>query len=87
LAGRGHEVAIITPRKAIDAEISTRLSPAVKVCESALTLRPRARLIYQARLSISMARVVPASDVVVATHTPTLVPTLMATFGNSQRRL
>jgi glycosyltransferase involved in cell wall biosynthesis len=87
LAGRGHQVNIVVPHSAIDAEIEAGVSPAVVLCESQLPLCPRAGLFYQARLAISLAQAIPSSDLVIATHTPTIVPTIMATLTRPQRRL
>jgi glycosyltransferase involved in cell wall biosynthesis len=87
LAGRGHSVSIVTPCSAIDPEIRAMLSPDVAVRESALTLKPRAGLIYQACLALSLAQAIPSSDLVIATHTPTIVPTIVATLTRPQCRL
>ena len=87
LAGRGHQVNIVVPHAAIDAETEAGVSPAVALCESQLPLCPRAGFFYQARLAISLAQAIPSSDLVIATHTPTIVPTIMATLTRPQRRL
>lgn len=87
LTERGHQVSIVTPRDAVDPEIDVRISPAVHVHQSELTLKPRAGIVYQMRLALSLARSIPQNDVVIATHTPTLVPTILSSLGRSRRRL
>jgi glycosyltransferase involved in cell wall biosynthesis len=85
LAARGHHVSLVAPRDTLDAEIGRRLAAQVEVQYARLSLPTRSG-VAAARLAWSLAQVVPPADVVIATHTPTIVPVLLATRRRSERR-
>lgn len=79
LTARGHQIALIIPGGASDADMERETHPSVKIIESNVPFREDATALYQLRLSWSMARAVPPSDIVISTHTPTTVPGFLST--------
>jgi glycosyltransferase involved in cell wall biosynthesis len=86
LAARGHHVSLVAPRDTLDADIGRRLAAKVEVHYSRSSLPTRSGVAAQARLAWSLARAIPPVDRVIATHTPTIVPVLMATRRRSEQR-
>ncbi|MCC6165588.1 MAG: glycosyltransferase family 4 protein [Caldilineaceae bacterium] len=78
LAARGHTVTLIIPAGSCDAGMAREIAPAVTMVASAMQ-RPGRSLAQHMRLAWSLARAVPPSDVVIATHTPTTVPGYIST--------
>ncbi|MCB0092102.1 MAG: glycosyltransferase family 4 protein [Caldilineaceae bacterium] len=87
LAARGHVVTLVTPGGSIDPALLLTISPQIRVLECQAVL-PRSRNpLALLRLIINMARITPPSDILVSTHTPTTVPTLLASvWGRKGRR-
>ncbi len=82
LARRGHRITLVAPATTVDPAIQVKLDRAVHVVESRRAL-PLAKssslnLLESLRLIWSLARAVPPCDVIVATHTPTVVPARLA---------
>lgn len=77
LSNRGHQVALIIPKGAVDKKIEGEIDQAVKIypANSPLTRKNPIELMW---LTWQMARVVPKSDVIIATHTPTTAVSLFA---------
>jgi len=71
LAQRGHQIALVMPRGTVDADILSELDSRVEVRQSRVALGTQPSLAGLLRLTWSMARTVPPSDVVISTHTPT----------------
>ena len=71
LAQRGHQIALVMPRGTVDADILSELNSHVEVRQSRGALGTQPGLVGLLRLTWSMARTVPPSDVVISTHTPT----------------
>lgn len=84
LSKRGHALSIVIPKGTVSPELGNLLDPSVVIREARRPLMKPIGAIDQARLAISMARAVPKSDVIVATHTPTTIVSLIA--GNILRR-
>lgn len=86
LAARGHQVNLVTPRGACAPEVTQRIARGVTVCESAASLGARHNLVTRLRLMWSLWRALPPSDIIIATHTPTIVPVCLATLGRRSQR-
>jgi glycosyltransferase involved in cell wall biosynthesis len=86
LAARGHHVSLVAPRSTGDPEITRSIAPTVQVCESRRPLNAQSGGPGQLRLAWSLAQAIPCSEVVVATHTPTIVPVCLATLRHRPRR-
>lgn len=78
LAEKGHRVQIVIPKNAIDPEIAALLSPSVPVIHARHPLSRSAGLLDKILITLSMTAAVPRCDVLVATHTPTTLVTLLA---------
>lgn len=82
LAARGHETAIVIPKGAIDPEMAAAVRPGLAIVEAKVPLhRPAERhttTTERIRLALAMAQAVPRSDVLIATHTPTTLVSLLA---------
>ena len=86
-AQRGHEVTLVTPRGTIDPVIRNKVNSLVRIRESSFA-QSRGPQYYQwLRLSWSLANAVPASDVIVTTHTPTTVPGFFASKLGAKGKL
>jgi glycosyltransferase involved in cell wall biosynthesis len=79
LAKRGHEVALVVPGRAVDGEMADKVQPDVALLESAAQRAESDTAVDHLWLAWSLAQTVPVSDVVLSTHTPTTVVTLLAT--------
>lgn len=78
LARQGHTIYLVTPGGTVDLTHLPPLTGGVTVIESKVARRTRPSLPDHLRLSWSLGRAVPASDVVISTHTPTTVPAWLA---------
>jgi glycosyltransferase involved in cell wall biosynthesis len=78
LARRGHTISIVTPGGAVDEIIAGELDPQVTVLETARGWSDTRYDLGKVLLAWQLARAVPDSDVVMATHTPTTVPAWLA---------
>jgi len=76
----GYDVTLVVPGGMIDAAQRSKLHSAVSVRESRRKLSPKHSLVALALLSFSIAQTIPRSDVVIATHTPTVVPVALASL-------
>lgn len=79
LAERGHTIALVIPGGTNDRDMASELHHAVQCIESEAPRLNDASVFHQARLSWSMARAVPHSDLIISTHTPTTVPGFLST--------
>jgi glycosyltransferase involved in cell wall biosynthesis len=78
LAARGHAVSLVTPAGTMDADVAAEIDEPVRVITSRVPLTEGMSPWHMARLSWSLARAVPRSDIVMSTHTPTTAATLLA---------
>lgn len=78
LAARGHEVALVLPRGTADAAMAAHVAPAVTLRTSQVPGGRGLSSMQLTRLAFSLARAVPASDLLVSTHTPTTLPAFIA---------
>jgi glycosyltransferase involved in cell wall biosynthesis len=78
LTARGHRVTLVTPGGTLDPDMLNELVSAVVVRQSRVARRPRLNIMQMVRLTWSLAQAVPPSDVVISTHTPTTVASLLA---------
>ena len=78
LAWRGHMISIVTPGGMVDEIIAGELDPQVTVLETVRGWSDTRYDLGKVLLAWQLARAVPDSDVVMATHTPTTVPTWLA---------
>ena len=80
LAARHHPVRLIVPHGTVDESLKLDLAESVVVIESNISLPTLFRPWTLLRLAYSLAAVTPPSDVLVATHTPTVVSVLWASM-------
>jgi glycosyltransferase involved in cell wall biosynthesis len=78
LIERGYRVTFVTSAGDPDGEVQEKLSPQAVVRQGRLSLEQATGLVPKARLAWQMARLVPPSDVLIATHTPAVAPALLA---------
>lgn len=79
LVERGHSVNLVTPANSIDADIQRMLAGDVKIITAARPLPSGRSPLALARLTGSLTAAIPPADVVVATHTPTVLPVFLHT--------
>ncbi|MFZ1768642.1 MAG: glycosyltransferase family 4 protein, partial [Caldilinea sp.] len=79
LAIRGHQIGLVIPGDASDADMEKELYASVQLIESRKPRIENANAAYQFLLSWSMAQAVPLSDIVISTHTPTTASGFMST--------
>ncbi len=82
LSARGHDTAIVIPRGAVDPEMAAAVRDGLRIIEAGYPLHKpavqRTTFYDRARIALAMAAAVPPSDVLVATHTPTTLVSLLA---------
>lgn len=81
LAQRGHMVTIVYPKDASSDDMIAALHGAVQRVESSLPLEAGRTALGKLRLAASLAVALPAADVLIVTHTPTVLPVLLRTFA------
>jgi glycosyltransferase involved in cell wall biosynthesis len=86
LAARGHQVALVMPRGASAPDMVQRVTRDVTLCESKASLSTRRSVLSHWRLAWSLRQALPPGDVIIATHTPTIVPVCLATLGRRSQR-
>lgn len=86
LAARGHAITLVTPGGTVDPALREMLAAGVELSEIRTPLPAKPTPLSLLRLVLALARAIPRSDVLVATHTPTVVPTLLAARTNSGAR-
>lgn len=86
LAARGHQVSLVTPADSVDDEIRNMTADGVEIVTAARPLPERRSSLSLARLAASLAAAIPPADVVIATHTPTVVPVLFHTRTHRRAR-
>ncbi len=79
LTQRGHNCTIVAPGGTVDPTFRAELEPGVTVLETPVKFHPAMDAGAMARLSWSMAATAPKSDIVLSTHTPTVVAGWIAT--------
>ena len=80
LNARGYDIHFVVPQGASDPEILNELGDKVLVHQTTIGMNngTKSSLYRNFRLSWSLAKNTPDSDLIIATHTPTTVPTLLA---------
>jgi glycosyltransferase involved in cell wall biosynthesis len=78
LSQRGHALSIVIPKGTVSEELAKELNPSVNICEARVPLSKTIGAIDKLRLAGSMILAVPKSDVIIATHTPTTVVSLVS---------
>ncbi len=78
LSERGHTVGVVIPAEAIAPELKAMLLPRVNLIQTRQTLPAKIGLLGKLRLTWQMARAIPPGDVILTTHTPTTLVTLIA---------
>lgn len=86
LAARGHEVALVIPRDTAAPDMRQRVARSVLVCESKSSLGAQRHVFHYWQLAWSLRQAIPPGNVIIATHTPTIVPVCLATLGSRSRR-
>ncbi len=80
LAARGYRVTIVTSLGGAEREVQQRLLPQVQVLAANLSIEEAASFAGKVRLSWQLMQLVPKCDTIIATHTPTAVPALLARY-------
>ena len=78
LVDRGYRVTFVGSGGGVAPEVAQKLSAQAEVLSAAMTLEEAIGLVGKLRLSWQIARLVPECETIVATHTPAVVPTLLA---------
>lgn len=78
LAKKGHAIILVVPGETADSEMLTELEPTVTVKTSPVKASGAMGSLHLLRLTWSLARTVPYSDVIIATHTPTTIVSWLA---------
>ncbi|MFZ2095869.1 MAG: glycosyltransferase family 4 protein [Anaerolineales bacterium] len=78
LSKRGHHISLVIPNGTIDAQLTGEIDPEIKIITTKHKLEPSPNLLQLFRISWEMAKSVPKSDVIIATHTPTTVVSFLA---------
>lgn len=77
LSERGHAVTLVTPKATVDRAVRQKIAAAVRIVEGNVRLiQPMTRW-RAALLILDLVRATPATDIVIATHTPTTAPALL----------
>lgn len=87
LATSGHRVALVAPGGTTDAAQRAKLHPAISMLESRYELPAKSSPLALAQVTLSMAQTIPHSDVVIATHTPTVVPVIAVNLFQKTRKI
>ena len=90
LAQRGHSIALVHPQGAVSDDMLAKLDAGVQTVAAKVALDRAHSLAGMLRLSGSLAAALPPAEILVATHTPTVVPVLLAVSdprrGGARRR-
>lgn len=78
LEKKGHNVVLLTPGGTFASEYSGEISGNVQVIETKTTISAPSTIIEKFRLAITLAKHVPKTDAIIATHTPTTVVSFLA---------
>lgn len=78
LVKRGHQISLIIPQGTIDPEMELEIDPSVKIIRAKESVPSRKNPIKLGFLVWQMAKVVPHSDIIIATHTPTTAVSFFA---------
>ena len=79
LSNRNHQVFLVIPKGAYVADVIKNVNKKVQVVEAKAPLHhTRNSLLEKIRLTLSMVQAVPKSDVIIATHTPTTLVSLIS---------
>jgi len=79
LVARGHSVSLVTPASSVDDEIQRMLVKDVRIITAARPLPAGRSPLALARLTGSLTAAIPSTDIVIATHTPTVIPVFLHT--------
>ncbi|MBN1656860.1 MAG: glycosyltransferase family 4 protein [Anaerolineae bacterium] len=78
LVERGYRVTFVTSAGGVDAEVQEKLSPKIGILSARISLEEAATPVPKFLLAWQMVRLVPPSDILIATHTPAVVPAMLA---------
>lgn len=78
LTARDFEVSLVAPGCSQDPEIETQVSPRIRICLAGRAPAKKGGPARLLQLAVQMARTVPRSDVLVSTHTPTTLVSLLS---------
>jgi glycosyltransferase involved in cell wall biosynthesis len=78
LTNRGHHISLIVPSGTIDNQLSQEINPEIMIINAKSSLVDTPNIFKLLRLCWEMAKSVPQSDVIIATHTPTTAVSLIA---------
>ena len=82
LTALGYEIQLVVPKGTTDPEIVSDLGERITIQEASIGIPPIKflQLTQFIHLIFSLAWVTPKSDVIIATHTPTTIPALIASY-------
>jgi glycosyltransferase involved in cell wall biosynthesis len=84
---RGHQVTLVAPGGTLDPDMLNELRTNVDVRESRVAREAHLNIVDLVRLTWSLAQAVPASDIIISTHSPTTVAGLLAVHRGKRKRL
>ncbi len=68
---RGHSISFVIPGGTFDQDMADEIDPRIQIIETPVRRSRNMSLYSQFRLTVSMAKQVPLSDIIITTHTPT----------------
>ncbi|MCB0044409.1 MAG: glycosyltransferase family 4 protein [Caldilineaceae bacterium] len=84
LSARGHAITLVTPAASVSPHVQERLHVDVAIAEAARGLPQSRSPLALLRLTGALRAAIPPADAVIATHTPTVLPVLLAR-GHARR--
>ena len=84
LSERGYTITLVVPGGTVDSNVADSLNPDVNLVESKAILPPTRNYYHLLRVVLSLITTIPKSDIVVATHTPTVLPAILASYLKSR---
>lgn len=80
LDARGYKVSIVIPRDTISQDLVRELNPTVTIIEASYPLTKKIGWLGRMRLVVAMVQAVPPCDVIISTHTPTTIVSLITGY-------
>lgn len=78
LSSKGHSITFIIPGGSVDQDMIDEIDPLIQVIQTPISRKKRTTFLNNLRITWSMAKVTPKSDVIISTHTPTTPASWMA---------
>lgn len=78
LTRRGHAVVLLAPGGTLRDDFAAEILPDVQILETKIPFTASQTALGKIRLTVELAQLVPRADVIIATHTPTTIVSLLA---------